>query len=102
MERFFEGVNIEPNYKFELDSNEMIKQAVIADLGIGFVSQHTVGLELEHQKLGILNVDGSPIVRAWNLVHTQSKVLSPAAEAFRYFMLERAESFLAEQFGRLE
>jgi DNA-binding transcriptional LysR family regulator len=102
MERFFEGVNIEPNYKFELDSNEMIKQAVIADLGIGFVSQHTVGLELENQKLGILNVDGAPIVRAWNLVHTQSKVLSPAAEAFRYFMLERAESFLAEQFGSFE
>ena len=102
MERFFEGRNIEPHYKFELDSNEMIKQAVMADLGIGFVSQHTVGLELEHQKLGILNVDGAPIVRAWNLVHTQSKVLSPAAEAFRYFMLERAESFLAEQFGRLE
>jgi hypothetical protein len=30
-------------------------------------------------------------------VHLQSKVLSPAAEAFRYFVIERGEAFLAEQ-----
>ena len=35
------------------------------------------------------------------MVHTLSKLLSPAAEAFRYFMLERAESHLAEKYGRL-
>ena len=46
-------------------------------------------------------MEGAPIVRAWNLVHTLSKLLSPAAEAFRYFMLERAESFLADKYGRL-
>jgi hypothetical protein len=28
-------------------------------------------------------------------------LLSPAAEAFRYFMLESAESALAEKYGRL-
>ena len=41
------------------------------------------------------------IIRAWNVVHTLSKLLSPAAGAFRYFMLERAESHLAEKYGRL-
>ena len=40
------------------------------------------------------------MVRAWNVVHTQSKLLSPAAEAFRYFVLERGESYLAEHFAR--
>ena len=34
-----------------------------------------------------------------SFVHTQSKMLSPAAEAFRYFMLEEAESHLAQRFG---
>jgi hypothetical protein len=47
----------------------------------------------------VLDVEGTPIVRAWNVVHTLSKMLSPAAEAFRYFMLENAESHLAEQYG---
>jgi len=34
-------------------------------------------------------------------VHTLSKLLSPAAETFRYFMLEHAESYLADQYGGL-
>ena len=42
-----------------------------------------------------------PIQLQENLVHTLSKLLSPAAEAFRYFMLERAESFLADKYGAL-
>lgn len=46
-------------------------------------------------------MEGTPIIRAWNVVHTLSKLLSPAAEAFRYFMLERAESHLAEKYGSL-
>ena len=49
--------------------------------------------------LALLNVDGSPVVRAWNVVHTLSKVLSPAAEAFRYFVLERGEAYLAQNFA---
>ena len=48
----------------------------------------------------MLDVPGTPIVRAWNVVHTLSKLLSPAAEAFRYFVLERGESRLAEKYGR--
>jgi LysR family transcriptional regulator, low CO2-responsive transcriptional regulator len=30
----------------------------------------------------------------WNVVHLNAKVLSPAAEAFRYFILERGEAHL--------
>jgi hypothetical protein len=41
------------------------------------------------------------VVRAWNIVHKRSKMLSPAAEAFRYHMLEHGEAHLAKQFGGL-
>ena len=84
----------------ETDSNETIKQAVMAGMGLSFLSLHTLGLELDNPLIAVLDVDGAPVVRAWNVVHTLSKLLSPAAEAFRYFILERGESFLAEQFGR--
>ena len=50
--------------------------------------------------LGILNVKGRQVVRAWNVVHMLSKLLSPAAKAIRYSMLERGESYPAEHFGR--
>ena len=99
MEKFFEDTHVEPRMKIELHSNEIIKQAVMAGLGLGFLSLHTIGLELEHKLIRMLDVEGAPVVRSLNVVHTQSKMLSPAAEAFRYFMLEEAESHLAQRFG---
>ena len=100
MEKFFEEARVEANLKMHLQSNETLKQAVMAGLGLGFVSLHTIGNELEQKQIAVLDVDGAPVIRAWNVVHTQSKMLSPAAEAFRYFMLERAESHLAEKYGQ--
>ncbi|MDQ9172408.1 LysR family transcriptional regulator [Oxalobacteraceae bacterium R-40] len=99
MQKFFDDARITPRFKIQLHSNETIKQAVMAGLGIGFLSMHTIGIELDQGRIAMLNVEGTPVVRAWNLVHTHSKTLSPATEAFRYFILERAEAFLARQFG---
>jgi LysR family transcriptional regulator, low CO2-responsive transcriptional regulator len=100
MEKFFAEARVEPRLQMQLQSNETLKQAVMAGLGLGFVSLHTIGLELSQGLIAMLEVDGAPVVRAWNVVHTQSKMLSPAAEAFRYFMLEQGERQLAEQFGQ--
>jgi LysR family transcriptional regulator, low CO2-responsive transcriptional regulator len=99
MEKFFEDARVEATLKMNLQSNETLKQAVMAGLGLGFVSLHTIGNELEQKQIAVLDVEGAPVVRAWNVVHTQSKMLSPAAEAFRYFMLEQGEAFLAQQFA---
>jgi len=101
MEKFLSEGRLEPHIHMEMSSNETIKQAVMAGMGISFLSLHTIGLELEHKLIAVLDVEGTPIVRAWNVVHTLSKLLSPAAEAFRYFMLERAEAHLADTYGKL-
>ena len=82
-----------------MQSNETLKQAVMAGLGMGFLSLHTIGHELAQERIAMLDIAGAPVVRAWNVVHTQSKMLSPAAEAFRYFMLEQGEAYLAQHFG---
>ena len=100
MEQFFQSARLEPKVVMEMASNETIKQAVMAGMGLSFLSLHTLGLELDNKLIAVLEVEGTPIVRAWNCVHTLSKLLSPAAEAFRYFVLERGEGFMAEQFGR--
>jgi LysR family transcriptional regulator, low CO2-responsive transcriptional regulator len=99
MQRFFDDARLEPRVVMEMSSNETIKQAVIADMGLSFLSLHTMELELEKGLLVLLDVEGGPVVRGWNVVHTLAKLLSPAAEAFRYFMLERGESYLARHFG---
>jgi hypothetical protein len=51
--------------------------------------------------LHIVTLQGTPIMRTWNIVHEASKVLSPAAEAFRYFLLESGEGLLSAQDARL-
>lgn len=99
MEAYFTQARFQPRFTMELKSNDAIKQAVKANLGLSFLSLHTIGLELQTQQLCVLNVKGAPVVRAWHVVHTLSKLLSPAAEAFRYFVLEHAETDLAAQFA---
>ena len=100
MEKFFATARFAPQVAMEMASNETIKQAVMAGMGLSFLSLHTLGLELDNKLIAILDVEGTPIVRAWNVVHMLSKLLSPAAEAFRYFVLERGEAYLAEHFSR--
>jgi DNA-binding transcriptional LysR family regulator len=99
MQKFFTDHRVEPRLQMQVNSNETLKQAVMAGLGLGFVSLHTIGSELDHGQIAILDVRSTPVFRVWNMVHTLSKVLSPAAEAFRYEILESGEQFLATKFG---
>ena len=48
----------------EVTSNETIKQAVMAGMGLSFISMHTVMLELATGKLVTLNVSGLPVMGA--------------------------------------
>ena len=100
MERFFRDQRVTPTPIMEMASNETIKQAVIANMGLAFVSLHTVALELSVGQLALLDIVGLPLVRRWYIVNIQAKPLSPAAESFRYFVLEEGEGLLAEQFGK--
>jgi DNA-binding transcriptional LysR family regulator len=70
----------------------------MANLGISFVSLHTIGLELENRQIAILDVQNTPIVRTWHVVALSKRNLSQAAEAFRYFMLEKGGELLTEMF----
>jgi DNA-binding transcriptional LysR family regulator len=96
MQQFFAEHRFEPQITMEMSSNETIKQAVMADMGVSFLSLHTIGLELRSGLLAMLDIEDTPVMRVWNIVHLQSKVLSPAAEAFRYFVIESGEAHLLE------
>jgi LysR family transcriptional regulator, low CO2-responsive transcriptional regulator len=100
MEYYFREQRIAPPRVMEMASNETIKQAVIADMGLAFLSLHTCGLEIETGQLVVLDVAGLPVMRRWHIVHLQGRTLSPAAEALRYFVMEHGEALLAAQFAR--
>lgn len=90
--------NRKPN-EIEMSSNETIKQAVIAGLGIAFISAHTVATEVEIGKLRILDVVGLPDKRQWFVVRRTEKRLLPAALALRDFWITKGGSFLPKVKG---
>ena len=94
IERFFSRHEIEFRTGIEMTSNEAIKQAVEAGLGLGIVSIHTLELELETKRLQVLDVCGFPIERHWYVIQRKGKRLSPAARAFKQFVLEQAKEFI--------
>lgn len=96
MERFFAEHKITINKGMETDTNEAIKQAVQAGMGLGIMSQHTAELELETGRLQVLDVQGFPITRYWHVVHRKNKRLSGVAQAFREFLLEEASGLMLE------
>jgi DNA-binding transcriptional LysR family regulator len=98
MERFFDksGINYQPGC--ELNTNEAIKQAVQAGLGIGVVPVQTIELELQTGRLVVLPFKGFPIIRRWFVIHRNDKRLSSAALAFRTRLFGR--SFSQDLTGR--
>jgi DNA-binding transcriptional LysR family regulator len=99
LEEFLSAHHLQPMYIMELHSDEAIKQAVMAGLGVSIVSLHIIGLEWRSGLIAAPHVDGLPLMRRWHVVNAAAKVLSPAAEAFRYFVLERGEAHLAAMFA---
>jgi LysR family transcriptional regulator, low CO2-responsive transcriptional regulator len=94
IERFFEQHGVKFSTGIEMTSNEAIKQAVEAGLGLAIVSIHTLELELETGRLKILDVVDFPIMRKWYILQRKGKRLSPVAQAFKAFVLEQAPQFI--------
>ena len=79
----------------EIASNETLKQAVIAGLGLSFLSAHAIALEREVGRLAVLDVEGFPSKGNWYVVQKRAKRLPPVAAAFRAFLLEDGARLIA-------
>jgi len=65
-----------------LPSSEAIKQAVLAECGVAFISEMAVRGELQRGELVSITLPGIAITRGFSLVHRKGRTLSPAATAF--------------------
>jgi DNA-binding transcriptional LysR family regulator len=80
----------------EIRSTETIKQAVMAGMGVTFLSAHTVARELQSGSLAVLDVEGFPVMLNWYVVHRTHKRLPPVAQAFKDFLLTSGAALIAE------
>ena len=93
-ERFLAKHGIKPHIGMEIGSNETIKQAVMAGLGIAFISAHTIAAEIADGRLVVLDVAGLPEIRQWFVVRPAAKRMMPAARTLRDFLVAEGRRFL--------
>lgn len=84
------------NIVMEIKSTETIKQAVIAGMGISFLSAHTVSRELQSGSLTVLDVQGFPLMLNWYVVHRKNKRLPPVAQAFKSFLMSDGAALIEQ------
>ncbi len=94
-ERFFAQHDLTLKPGMEMNRSEAIKQAVMAELGLGIVSLATLEMELEQNHLVVLNVEDFPIMRQWHIVHRKSKRFAAIPGVFRDFVLKNAKDLLS-------
>jgi len=99
MQQFFDEHEVTVRVGMEMASNETIKQAVMAGMGVSFISRHTVGLELESGRLAVLHIRGLPVMRQWFVAHLAAKRLSPTVLAFKAFVLSHGREILKGHVG---
>ncbi len=96
---FFEANKLKPRISMELGSNEAIKQAILAGLGVALLSESSMGNAARKGHLVTLDVTGLPIERQWFLVHRRDRVLSPMAEQF---LLHSTDAQLLREIAELD
>jgi DNA-binding transcriptional LysR family regulator len=90
MERLFAQHRVKPQIVMEMPSNETIKQAVMAGMGLAFLSLRTVRHEIASGRLVLLDIQGLPLMRHWFVTHRENKRLAPPALAFEAFLVNEA------------
>ena len=99
-EHVFGGVAVrQPHIKFEIGSNESIKQAVMAGLGLSLISVHTIEAELLSHRIAVLDIKGLPVIRNWFLVRRANWTPTPVGEAIWEFATAHAAEFMPTAFS---
>ena len=82
IETAFDQQNLKTNISMELESSEVLKRFVAADVGIGFIARSNVNGDVKAKTLAAIPLDGVAIRRDLALIYRKDKALSRAAQAF--------------------
>lgn len=94
MERLFTEHQTPLKVVMSMPSNESIKQAVMAGMGLSFLSLRTVRHELASGHLALVDIEGMPVMGNWYITHLSQKKLSPAATSFKAFLIEQGDPLI--------
>ncbi len=98
MEKFIEKNSLSVRKKMELTSNEAVKQALLAGLGVSVMPLIGIRNELRDKTLQIIPTTGLPIATIWNLIWLKGKKFSPVAESFINHIKKEKSNIVKEHF----
>jgi DNA-binding transcriptional LysR family regulator len=99
MEGYISQKKIQSKMAIQLTSNEAVKQAVIAGLGISIMPIIGLKNELDNKQLKIIASSGLPLTTNWRLIWLKGKKMSPVGTAFLAFIRKEKEAIIAEKFS---
>lgn len=102
MQQYFQQANIVPKVRFELTSNEAVKQAVMAGLGVSIQSVLSIKNELKQNEIMIVPVDGLPLIENWRLVWLKQKKMSVVAREFLKYIQQNKQTVYQTHFLWME
>jgi DNA-binding transcriptional LysR family regulator len=102
MENFIKNRGISVGMKFQLTSNEAVKQALIAGLGISIMPLIGIKNELDRGDLKIIQLKGLPITTDWQLIWLKNKPLTPVSLAFLEYVKENLDVIYDHSFAWLD
>ncbi len=100
MMRMFREHGLAPKVRMELGTNEAIKEAILAGLGVTIMSRYTFGLDPESSRYRCLDVAGFPLENHWYFAYPAGKQLSSVARAFLDFARAEAKGMAMGSLGR--
>ena len=92
--KLFEQRGLTPKIRMELSTDEAIKEAILAGLGVSIMSRFTLGLEPDPARLVCLDVEGFPIENHWYFAYPVGKQLSATAREFMDFARLETKGFV--------
>jgi DNA-binding transcriptional LysR family regulator len=98
--RLFRQHGVTPKVRMELGTNEAIKEAILAGLGVAILSRYNFGLDPESSRYVCLDVEGFPLENHWYLVYPGGKYLGVTARAFLDFCRAEAKGLVKESGAR--
>lgn len=101
-EKFLEKYKVKPNKKLELTSNEAIKQAILAGMGISILPLIGMKDQIMDERLKIVTIDELPVINKWRLVWLKEKSLSPGAREFLSYLQSEKSRLQEKHFGWIE
>jgi len=92
--------DLEPKVRMELSTNEAIKQAIIAGLGVSIMSRYTLGLDVTQEQLAVLDVEGFPVEKNWVFAYPVGKQLPMLAQGFMDFTRKVARPLVYDHLSK--